>query len=107
VAAFRDLLRSSNGFLTSRILELKHKDEAPAAPRLKFGVIGPRGVAPVVGVTSPALGRYTTWDPIEATPTRVAPLVFVAGSTVTLSAPLSSASLVRSTPPAAAVATSP
>jgi hypothetical protein len=64
------------------------------APRLKAGVIGPWGLAAlVIGVTSPAIGLYATWGPIEATAGPVAPLVFLAALIIILPTVLSYASL--------------
>jgi amino acid transporter len=83
--------------------EPNHIDEA--APRLKAGVIGPWGLAAlVIGVTSPAIGLYATWGPIEATAGPVAPLVFLAALIITLPTVLSYASLSRHAPSAGAAA---
>ena len=76
------------------------------APRLKGNVIGPWGLAAlVIGVTSPAIGLFATWGPIEATAGPVAPLVFLAALIITLPTVLSYASLNRHAPSAGAVAT--
>ncbi|MGH8219799.1 MAG: hypothetical protein ACREUT_14740 [Steroidobacteraceae bacterium] len=46
-----------------------------SAPRLKANVIGPWGLAAlVIGVTSPAIGLFATWGPIQATAGPVAPI---------------------------------
>jgi amino acid transporter len=75
------------------------------APRLKAGVIGPWGLAAlVIGVTSPAIGLYATWGPIEATAGPVAPLVFLAALIIILPTVLSYASLTRHAPSAGAAA---
>ena len=79
--------------------------EEAAAPRLKADVIGPWGLAAlVIGVTSPAIGLYATWGPIEATAGPVAPLVFLAALAITLPTVLSYASLSRHAPSAGATA---
>src|ERR1700677_3159811 len=42
-------------------------DDEAATPRLKGDVIGPWGLtALVIGITSPAIGLYAMWGPIEA-----------------------------------------
>lgn len=77
-----------------------------SAPRLKANVIGPWGLAAlVIGVTSPAIGLFATWGPIEATAGPVAPLVFLAALIITLPTVLSYASLNSHAPSAGAVAT--
>ncbi len=77
----------------------------PPAARLKTDAIGPLGLAAiVVGVTSPAIGLYALWGPIEAATGPVAPLVFLAVLIVTLPTALSYASLNRHAPSAAAAA---
>ena len=86
-------------------MTLNHVDETQVAPRLKAGVIGPWGLAAlVIGVTSPAIGLYATWGPIEATAGPVAPLVFLAALIITLPTVLSYASLTRHAPSAGAAA---
>jgi amino acid transporter len=80
--------------------------DAAAAPRLKADVIGPWGLAAlVIGVTSPAIGLYATWGPIEGTAGPVAPLVFLAALVITFPTVLSYASLTRHAPSAGATAT--
>lgn len=80
-------------------------DEPAGAPRLKANVIGPLGLAAlVIGVTSPAIGLYATWGPIEAAAGPVAPLVFLAALLITLPTVLSYASLNRHAPSAGAAA---
>ena len=74
------------------------------AARLKAEVIGPWGLAAlVIGVTSPAIGLYAMWGPIEATAGPVAPLVFLAALIIILPTVLSYASLNRHAPSAGAV----
>lgn len=80
-------------------------DEPAGAPRLKANVIGPLGLAAlVIGVTSPAIGLYATWGPIEAEAGPVAPLVFLAALLIMLPTVLSYASLNRHAPSAGAAA---
>jgi amino acid transporter len=76
------------------------------APRLKRDVIGPWGLAAlVIGITSPAIGLYATWGPIEAAAGPVAPLVFLVALAIILPTALSYASLNRHAPSAGAAAT--
>ena len=80
--------------------------EARGATRLRGDVIGPWGLAAlVVGVTSPAIGLYACWGPIEAAAGPIAPLVFLAALTIVLPTVLSYASLNRHAPSAGAAAT--
>ena len=86
-------------------MTLNHVDKTEVTPRLKGGVIGPWGLAAlVIGVTSPAIGLYATWGPIEATAGPIAPLVFLAALIITLPTVLSYASLSRHAPSAGAAA---
>src|ERR1700688_3974218 len=79
--------------------------EPRASARLKGNVVGPWGLAAlVIGVTSPAIGLYATWGPIEATAGPIAPLVFLAALIITLPTVLSYASLSRHAPSAGAAA---
>ncbi len=78
---------------------------AGAAARLKGDVIGPIGLAAlVIGITSPAIGLYAMWGPIEAATGPVAPLVFLAALVILLPTVLSYASLNRHAPSAGAAA---
>ncbi|MGH9615805.1 MAG: APC family permease [Acidobacteriaceae bacterium] len=80
--------------------------EVACTQRLKAGAIGPWGLAAlVIGVTSPAVGLYATWGPIEAATGPVAPLVFLAALVITFPTVVSYACLNRHAPSAAAVAT--
>ena len=73
--------------------------------RLKGDVIGPWGLAAlVIGITSPAIGLYAMWGPMEAAAGPVAPLVFLAALVITLPTVLSYASLNRHAPSAGAAA---
>ena len=76
------------------------------AQRLEANVIGPWGLAAlVIGVTSPAIGLYATWGPIESMAGPIVPLVFLAALVITLPTVLSYASLNRHAPSAGAAAT--
>jgi amino acid transporter len=78
--------------------------EAP--PRLKEGVVGPLGLAAlVIGVTSPAIGLFATWGPIEASAGPIAPLVFLGALAIILPTVVSYAALNRHAPSAGMVAT--
>lgn len=62
---------------------VEQTSQAVAAPRLKANVVGPWGLAAlVVGVTSPAIGLFAMWGPIEATAGPVVPLVFLGAQRV-------------------------
>ncbi len=81
-------------------------NEARGARRLKGDVVGPWGLAAlVIGVTSPAIGLYACWGPIEAAAGPIAPLVFLAALAITLPTVVSYASLNRHAPSAGAAAT--
>ena len=74
-------------------------------PRLKPDVIGPLGMAAlVIGITSPAIGLYALWGPMQAAAGPVAPLVFLAALVINLPTVLSYASLNRHAPSAGAAA---
>ena len=76
-----------------------------AGARLKPDVIGPVGLAAlVIGITSPAIGLYAFWGPIEAATGPIAPLVFLAALLILLPTALSYASLNRHAPSAGASA---
>lgn len=71
--------------------------------RLNPGAIGPWGLAAlVIGVTSPAIGLFATWGPIETEAGPIAPLVFLAALLIILPTVLSYASLNEDAPSAAA-----
>jgi amino acid transporter len=79
--------------------------QAAGAVRLKANVIGPWGLAAlVIGVTSPAIGLFAMWGPIEATAGPVVPLVFLGALAIILPTVLSYASLNRHAPSAGAAA---
>ncbi len=72
---------------------------------LKANVIGPWGLAAlVIGVTSPAIGLFAMWGPIDATAGPVVPLVFLGALAIILPPVLSEASLNRHAPSAGAAA---
>jgi amino acid transporter len=80
------------------------KQDAGVA-RLKANVIGPWGLAAlVIGVTSPAIGLFAMWGPIEATAGPVVPLIFLGALAIILPTVLSYASLNRYAPSAGAAA---
>jgi APA family basic amino acid/polyamine antiporter len=71
--------------------------------RLQAGTIGPWGLAAlVIGVTSPAIGLFATWGPIETEAGPIAPLVFLAALVIILPTVFSYASLNEDAPSAAA-----
>lgn len=79
--------------------------QAAGTVRLKADVIGPWGLAAlVIGVTSPAIGLFAMWGPIEATAGPVVPLVFLGALAIILPTVLSYASLNRHAPSAGAAA---
>ena len=81
------------------------RHDAPPESRLKGEVVGPWGLAAlVIGVTSPAIGLYACWGPIEAAAGPIAPLVFLAALAITLPTVLSYAALNRHAPSAGASA---
>ena len=59
----------------------------------------------VIGITSPAIGLYALWGPMQAAAGPVAPLVFLAALVINLPTVLSYASLNRHAPSAGAAAT--
>lgn len=80
--------------------------DAEGPQRLKQGAIGPWGLAAlVIGVTSPAIGLFATWGPIEAAAGPIAPLVFLAALAIILPTVVSYAALNRHAPSAGTVAT--
>jgi amino acid transporter len=83
----------------------KAESQSPGAERLKANVIGPWGLAAlVIGVTSPAIGLFAMWGPIEATAGPVVPLVFLGALAIIVPTVLSYASLNRHAPSAGAAA---
>ena len=75
-------------------------------PRLTAGAVGPLGLAAlVIGVTSPAIGLFATWGPIEAAAGPIAPLVFLAALVIILPTVVSYAVLNRHAPSAGTAAT--
>ncbi len=87
-------------------MDNRQASHAAPAPRLKANVIGPLGLAAlVIGITSPAIGLYAMWGPIETTAGPVVPLVFLSALLIVLPTVLSYASLNRHAPSASAAAT--
>jgi putrescine importer len=77
----------------------------PGDRRLKANVIGPWGLAALaIGITSPAMGLYALWGPMQAAAGPVAPLIFLAALAVTLPTALSYAGLNRHAPSAGSAA---
>jgi amino acid transporter len=75
----------------------------PSCGLLASNAIGPLGLAAmVVGVTSPAIGLYVLWAPMEAAAGPVAPLVFLGVLAITLPTAFSYAVLNRHAPSAGA-----
>jgi amino acid transporter len=84
---------------------MNHGHTGQGGARLKANVIGPWGLAAlVIGVTSPAIGLFAMWGPIEATAGPVVPLVFLGALAIILPTVLSYASLNRHAPSAGAAA---
>src|SRR5665213_1225570 len=84
---------------------MHHHQTLQAPARLKANVIGPWGLAAlVIGVTSPAIGLFAMWGPIEATAGPVVPLVFLGALAIILPTVLSYACLNRHAPSAGATA---
>jgi amino acid transporter len=80
--------------------------EAGAAQkRLSRGAIGPWGLAALaIGITSPAMGLFGLWGPMQAEAGPVTPLIFVAAMLVTLPTAISYALLNREAPAAGSAA---
>jgi putrescine importer len=70
---------------------------------LKPGTIGPWGLAALaIGITSPAMGLYALWAPMQVAAGPITPLVFLAAMLMTLPTAISYALLNREAPSAAA-----
>jgi amino acid transporter len=75
----------------------------PEAARLKEGVIGPWGLAALaIGITSPAMGLYALWGPMQVATGPITPLVFIAALILVLPTALSYAALNSRAPSAGA-----
>jgi len=77
-----------------------------AGTRLKPNVIGPWGLAALaIGITSPAMGLYALWAPMQVAAGPITPLVFLAAMFVILPTAISYAALNRHVPSAGAAST--
>src|SRR5215510_4122929 len=71
--------------------------------RLKTDTIGPVGLAALaIGITSPAMGLYGLWGPMQVAAGPITPIVFLAAMVLTLPTAVSYALLNRERPSAAA-----
>jgi amino acid transporter len=71
--------------------------------RLQENAIGPWGLAALaIGITSPALGLYALWGPMQVAAGPVTPLVFLAAALIILPTAISYASLNKEAPSAGA-----
>lgn len=78
----------------------------PPSHRLATDAIGPWGLAALaIGITSPAMGLYGLWGPMQQAAGPITPLIFVAAMLMTLPTAISYAELNREVPSAGASAT--
>ena len=78
----------------------------PRSGRLKANAVGPWGLAALaIGITSPAIGLYALWGPMQVAAGPVTPLIFLAAMILTLPTAISYACLNRETPSAGAACT--
>lgn len=71
--------------------------------RLKGDTIGPWGLAALaIGITSPAMGLYALWGPMQVAAGPITPLIFLAAMIMTLPTAISYALLNREAPSAGA-----
>ena len=81
------------------------REPALGEHRLKPNVIGPWGLAALaIGITSPAMGLYALWGPMQVAAGPITPLLFLAALAITLPTALSYASLNRYAPSAGGAA---
>jgi putrescine importer len=74
--------------------------------RLKADTIGPWGLAALaIGITSPAMGLYALWGPMQVAGGPITPLIFLAAMLMTLPTAISYALLNRAVPSAGAAST--
>src|ERR1700735_2371937 len=79
---------------------------ADTSARLRPGTIGPWGLAALaIGITSPAMGLYALWGPMQVAAGPVTPLIFLAAMLMTLPTAISYALLNRVAPSAGAAST--
>jgi amino acid transporter len=77
-----------------------------ATERLKPNTIGPWGLAALaIGITSPAMGLYGLWGPMQVAAGPITPLIFLASMLMILPTAISYALLNREAPSAAAAST--
>jgi len=82
---------------------MKAQDSTHHPHRLKANTIGPWGLAALaIGITSPAMGLYGLWGPMQAAAGPITPLIFLAAMLMTLPTAISYALLNREAPSAAA-----
>jgi putrescine importer len=81
-------------------------DGVRSSDRLKANTIGPWGLAALaIGITSPAIGLYAMWGPMQVAAGPVTPLIFLAAMLITLPTAISYALLNREAPSAGAACT--
>ena len=74
--------------------------------RLRADTIGPMGLAALaIGITSPAIGLYATWGPMQSGGGPITPLIFLAAMVLVLPTAISYAQLNREAPSAGAAST--
>lgn len=74
--------------------------------RLRPGTIGPWGLAALaIGITSPAMGLYALWGPMQVAAGPITPLIFLASMVLILPTAVSYALLNREVPSAGAACT--
>jgi len=82
---------------------LNSTDSVPRSIRLKGNTIGPWGLAALaIGITSPAMGLYALWAPMQVAAGPITPLIFLAAMVMILPTAISYALLNREAPSAAA-----
>lgn len=86
--------------------ELCSASAGRAPNRLQANVIGPWGLAALaIGITSPAIGLYALWGPMEVAAGPITPLIFLAAMVMVLPTAMSYATLNRAVPSAGAAST--
>src|SRR5436309_15331265 len=74
--------------------------------RLKANTIGPWGLAALaIGITSPAMGLYDLWGPMQVAAGPITPLIFLAAMLLTLPTAISYALLNHHAPSAGSAST--
>ena len=77
-----------------------------SAVRLRANTIGPWGLAALaIGITSPALGLYALWGPMQVAAGPITPLIFLSAMVMTLPTAVSYALLNREAPSVGAACT--